>query len=972
MAAQKSKIEDSWRTWNSHEWNRLLFDHFFSSRDDIESVNRIAVSDSLLRRISEDLNASPEEVGHAFRDAIRQDLRGENIAKAALRASYCSIGTEFVYLAATCYAATHAVESGVDANFRRRLNEFLGEGMGNERLDLNDLPDVWERFKERLDWQINRGSALRRLALPARRGRRLIGYSLGLAFPSHRDHCTLVEVLSSEDFSASPPVRRVLQTLGRRLYRFGQRFQEEYMAFRTSAQEAKGDLHELPFWGAVLDAVDEAHSDKISRFVDRATIKAVLRLDIEFDWRFGLSVLLSGTPDNPFGVVEAGEFAIDDCDQLLCVLPNSTSPGQWVLEEGHSSDLFIGVPGLQKTLEQGVLLFEPVENEAWLLRTSMPTGNRIRALLRSDIDSQVGPALVSVGAQRQLSRYRNWVEFDRITADTFVESRISELLPDVDVLQPTVVAPRVSIRGGIRTIGGYLGIATCRPTVYTSAIDAKVTIRLPDLQEECLCLATNSVGTFALPTTPTKLEGECQLSVWSAGEPKRSKSVTFVGDVITADFKLLSKPEHWLCEGGNVDVAELRDDQRSPDEIGRPDAVLDALVVAKQVVSDADEPNSQEAVALKEILAAAALNRQVLSASEVVSWFQQTLQLDGERTWSAIRSWTESGLIDSLFGTRWRCHAYRVRRPRFVVSRLTNGTLQAVLLGVAPAFIESEVRRSAQHLGATVVRACNSNESVPCPTVVYGPNLECIKAISHLAGLAAPEALQQLSECVTAVKDLQFYRDSLRINHVLYGTWRWSNGGYFHVSSSPISGEIDWYRRKDLPDSFVVNTSDSTSLHTLSKTWALLIGSVHTGRPVINEDSDRDRVCTTSGLSLPLPVGRWSAAFSGLPPAPNQNGGTDYSFASSEARSEAIRILFGANVDHRLKKQLARVQQLVLSQTSCCRTALVPKWINETVAASGEEFGSLARCTRVPRRYLGQLIGIANTIRSQDSVRCGE
>lgn len=968
MADRTDIASSDWKNWSAREWNGRLFEHFFRDTGDHTPVSRIAISNNLLRRLVGEAVA-PDEAYEAFRTAVVRGLRGRNLVMVAEQAARRSLSGNdepqaFVYLVVTCYAATHA-ESGGDGDFRRRLQQFL-------RLDAparvdRALPRAWEQLQIWLDRRIETGQSWRRLVLPDPGWRTIIGYSLGLAFPSHRDYRQLVAALADHELLESPPTHQVLDKLSHRLCSFSERFQRNYWEFRSAFDAGRPNLYEFPFWSAIRDAVLELQSELYE--TANGAVRVLLRLDREEDWRFGVSVFLDGPSPSVGTAVPADDHAIGEFRWVLSDVPNvSTSPAEWVIS-GHANDSLLShTPAMQRVLNGRVLLFEPNEDDTWVLALSLPKGDRIRALIHADVIERIKVALTPCGVMPHDSLYHGWFEIEGLSHAQIEAANLATLLHDVDILQPTVDEPSLRLRGGVRTASGWLGSRTCLPEIWTRARCVEITAAIPSDSDEVACIGPSESGTYHLPGPPLvarDLDGECLIRARRSGVVG-SRKVRFVSRVLSCDFLAPSDTSNWLCEGGTIDVGPLSAELRTPDEIAVASPCTDSLIWGRDRTGQYCENNASVS-GLIEVLAGRSLRRGILNSSEVVKWFYEILRL-GQKSevWAVVRSWIEAGVLDQFIHRSWRCTSYRARRPRFVIT-ITKGELpiRGVLMGLAPNAIEEAVRRAAEHRGAEIERCHPVRSCLPAPLVLFTADLDTIATISRSAAIGEPEVVRPIGQCVCSFDEVERYRRELRKNHLPCGEWNWV-GNYFDASEHTAEPGVKRFRREDAPDSYVVRFNGSEPTHTFSKTWALLIGSKANRQAILTADRGSRCILMRRGVHLPLPVGRWATATTGVCPGEIDRDEYEYRFTGRAARDGVLNTLWKPAVSEDSRRRVERLDWMCRAERYRGNLVAVPTWVNELLNQCGTELNCqhLTRAHVISRRLLPQLLSVANAIRS--------
>jgi len=249
------------------------------------------------------------------------------------------------------------------------------------------------------------------------------------------------------------------------------------------------------------------------------------------------------------------------------------------------------------------------------------------------------------------------------------------------------------------------------------------------------------------------------------------------------------------------------------------------------------------------------------------------------------------------------------------------------------------------------------------------PTAEVARVVSTAAGLALPERLMPLDECVSPVARVVAETTELRRNHRLAGFWNWEEGRF---TSRPPLGEIqlEWYRREDVPDAYVVRKGGETVWHTLSRTWAFLLAADTRRASPFVPDGLRCLRRTQPGHCLPLPIGRWATAASGRCPGPSGSpageAGYTYPFPSAAYRDLAQRLLWPGSLPETLVARGRLLGNLALSrQPSPESMVAIPSWVSRILEQHAAALGCarLAHAACVPRRVLPQLLSFARAVK---------
>jgi hypothetical protein len=991
-----------WQEWGIREWNDALFGHFFCAPEgDTVPVSRLVVNAEVLQRVTGDFQTAPKEIRACFRNAVLVRLRqtGRSLCTDATAAEWASrrghdIPPYFAHLAVTCLAASGTGDSATPKNdFRKRLNRFLGRGDDNARYHLGKLPRLWEMVRNWLDRAADAGRPYRRLVLrPQPASVRLIGYSLDLSFPLHHEQRALVDLFHGRDLPASPPVGLVLRIVEGGLDRFGQRFQQAFREFFRAFLDGEPRLYQRPFWSAVRDAITTA-SQRQGPGDARQAARALLRLEREADWKFGVTIYLDRPigPSLPHGltVVPADDLAVGEFHFVVghgSDGGSERSPGELLL----SGSLRAPIQGLSadavfRAVAEGILLFVPDEEDVWVATYSMPRADSIRALVRSDRAAAVLRCLGGTGApvQSRDSRYAGWTELDGFSSHHVREAKLSLEFPEVLALQETIDAPRLVVRGGVRLPNGWLGRRAALPEFAVSPPGLSLTLesvaRAGDEEAVLARAVPDQPGVFRVPEPPElplDLDGSYLVRARVGDAVVTTRTVEFRSNVLSADYRSLKRPDDWLAEASALDCASLAEGGRTPAEVSVPlqeGAPLLSLADAKAPDQTAGVP-SPEVVSLTETLAGISLRRRLIGAAELAEWFGRTLGTRGEFLWDLVRAWVEAGALDALVYRRWRCRAYVARRPRFVVSaRRGAPSVFAVLQGLAPLAVEREVERAAASLGAEVERLPPASPLVPVPLVLRASSPSVVEAVSSAACIEPPERLLPIASCLDRLERVAEIRSGLRKNHRLAGYWLWEDGR-FSPRRPRSEVVVEWYRREDVPDGYVVRRAGEVLWHSLSRTWALLVGaSCRGGRPFLVDGPNRMRR-GLPGLHLPVPLGRWATASSGRSPGPRGGHatGTDYAyfFAGPDARAQALEALWPISFPETLAARGRHLGQLLFFRGSGSEPlAAVPGWARRLfeLHAAALGCGRLAHVVHVPRRLLPGLTAFAEAVRREST-----
>jgi hypothetical protein len=990
MRFVESKEDLDWEDWDLSKWNNALFRHFF--RDDTcdgMPVSRLVLNAETLQKITGDIDGNSKDFLSAFRLAVLGRLRrtGRTLCTDAVRSEWetvlgSSIPQYFSHLAVTLLAASGTSESTVPMkDFRKRLNRFLGRGENNARYNLGDLPRLWEMLESWLNKAADAGKPYRRIILRQQRASlRLIGYSIDLSFPSHRDQRVLIQLFHGRGFSSPTPAILVLREIEGALHRFGDRFRLEFYRFYQAFLAGDTELYQRSFWSAVRDALKIA-SERSQPNVGELSPQALLVLERDIDWQFTVTALfdsaLPAVLPHGLAVVPVTEFAKGEFRFILSRTDESAdgmSAGA-LLMSGSLENTSLYGPGKNalSAINQGFILFSADEEGQWLAVTSMPYGEALRALVRDDIIEQV---LECVGDQARScpSRYTGWHELDELSSDGLLQSGISERFPSIRCLQQVIDAPRLVVRNGIRLPNGWLGMHDALPeVVLTRLAEAAVVDIMPHPNNESLepVNLRRQAGCFTIPVAthlPVDLDGQFLIKARSANAVIATRTVDFRSHVLSFDFKAPSSLDNWMTEAGRSDFQSLTNKGPMPDEVSR--AVSGAssdLLRADELPSGTFGKQGAKTESLVEAVAGLALRRQLIKAADVAEWFSRILGIKGKRLWAVIRCWEEAGYLDALSFRRWSARGYIARRPHFIVStRSTSPNVIAVLQGLTPASLLRAINEVATNLGLMVQRF-PSTEMVPNPIIVRAGEREAIDALSLKVGLERSHELVPIKDCVLPVNDISTIESVLRKNHQLLGHWDWERGTFSNYK--PATGVVvERYHRDEVPDAYLVRSGENVLWHSLSRTWAILVGLHHRRDRGFSERGIHVLESRYPCVNLPIPFGRWCTAASGVAPQLDAEGRFSYTFPSEQCRRDAISALWPKNPSDFLHARARQLDRLVLVRNGRFGEPIpVPSWVKNTLELHADRLmcKRLIQAIHVPRNLMPRVIALARELQQQ-------
>lgn len=1003
MITTSNQGRSGWRNWYISAWNASLFQYFFLVGDDPSPVSRLVITAEVMRRVVGDDGADACEVRNAFLDCIRGRLRNtrQSLCRDALSlpwnrnvTSARSIPPFFSHLVVTCLAASDAGDDGpLAGHFRVRLKSLLDRETNDPNYPLNELPYLWQSLQAWLAKAREQGEPYRALVLPNPGHLSLIGYSVGLAFPSHKDQATLIELLAAAGLPDPAPVLAVLQCIQRGLGWFSERFQQAFYEFRRAHVARTRDLHNWPIWSAVEEALLHVRVCN-GRAAPNKRPRPLLRLLRDEDWRLVLVLqvdgMLPGEYPSGLTVEPAEELVAGPFDHRLDYrgAESSSNTVGHLLLRGDLQRLIpaLGAADLYHAVDEGVLLFAEDEDGVWRARFYRPDGGEVRGLVRSDLVGGLTTALVAIGGcpRSTPAIYPGWHEVERIDGGQLGQVDLTgTVLGNVRCLQEVLRPTIIHLQGGVRINGGWLGRYPALPEVIVEGCtrvtlerrgngdgnDPAPTLELAQHQIDAhrWTIPGDSVGS-------SHLDGPYSVQAFGPSELRATRRADFHSHFARHDFALPSVPELWLGESGSG-VATLSREGLGPCGIADDKEPTGFLLGPIKAARESDDQSKMvECETLLEVLAALALRRRWLPLGDVLEWMSRILGIDGELLWDVHRGWLEAGYLDCYSYRRWRKRCCFARRPRFVAHRRAGRPdVVAVLQGLSTAVVSRQVVRAAAERGAQVERVPGVSPWVPCPLTVRTTSWSELEGISSEAGLEPPQWLLPLERCVSSVLTVSAQRTTLMSNHVLVGQWNWRRVRFEASDSSELDDvSIEWYRRADAPDAYVVRKDGRTAWTGEDRNWALLIAyTLRKEQPYGTSSSTLMARVQPSTAHLPLPVGRWATAATGIAPGPIPVGhrvhSYAYDFGTSHLRDMTLRVLWPgvlSDVTAQRARWLASVLRgrLAMAADGLVRLPTHVQAVLRAHSPAGAE--SLRMATLVPKCLLPQFLVLADALQS--------
>jgi len=182
---------------------------------------------------------------------------------------------------------------------------------------------------------------------------------------------------------------------------------------------------------------------------------------------------------------------------------------------------------------------------------------------------------------------------------------------------------------------------------------------------------------------------------------------------------------------------------------------------------------------------------------------------------------------------------------------------------------------------------------------------------------------------------------------------------------------VEWHRRDDAPDFFVVRVDGNPAFGTWSRNWAFLAAAEIEGlRPFERRTSALLARNDSFPAHLPVGLGRWVSIASGLPPIPEEGAAnrTSYTYCFPNDRNlrDVYDCMWPSIISEELAYRARWIARLVTSGLagSSVRRVLLPGHVQEIMSACSELPGceTLASLRVVPAPMLPRLMAFASDL----------
>lgn len=978
-----------WKTWDAQAWSRALFDRFFVSAGPDAAVSRLAITPDELAKATRNTSVEPAAARNAFLTAIRcspSEFRSRlSLAGLARGAWKGDAPPPFLaHLLFTCFAAA-SLDTGTvnEGDFRERLRVLLKHPHGT-RYPLGDLPHLWIAFARWLEKRRREGDSYRALILPDPGWMSRIGYSVRLAFPPRADRLYLVKLLRGTDWGTAPTVHEALQLIGRQVSAFSAGFREVFARARRAYVGGR-DAPELEaLWSAVLEASSLANPVPSNR-----PARPRYQLFLEMD------ELLQADPV----LVASAQMVRDGGTVIVIRLDEPLGEYQFLVRtaaDGSTTQivrlLLLGtlstsLPHLNRSavnraIEQGVLLFRRNDDRSWELAESRPEEGTARALVRDTLSKPFAALLRAKELPRRKSKFDGWLDigpFELALLEEPTEER-SPRLANVRCLQRTRVGAQITLAGGVRLEGGYLGIRGLFPAVRCPGVSEVTVFQMNTANDAVRTTPLTSLArsleepdAFEFDPEQADLDGSYNLVAMRNVQVIASREIVFQSRVLGHDYATATEKGRWIVEGASADTLPAdsgtdcflgaspenadrtwfaRDRASSSVGRGHGDSIVEELSVD-------DDPRLDRFV---EVMAAICTRRKGIAESEFLELLEKVVGVDvGQTIWDVARAWLEGGYLDVLSRRHWRGRVYFARHPRLVVTQ-SDGEPRVVLHGLAPHGLRARARIVLGALGAIAVNGRTVSRAVAPAQMWVVKSIAVAEAATRELGLSPVEFVRDPSQFTTPLESLITTTHSFP-RYERQGIWDWELGGFRKRRVEGTEGvRIEWHTRQDGPDLYVVIRADGTLWSTRARNWALLIGYLCENREAF-ASSGATMLIRTFGFGpyVPLPVARAitlrSHVTSGPIEHPSHGRGYAYEFASTLERKWLEQWLHIRRDDTAVRRRLTWFVAALSDGSRPADCVVIPSDLRRRLDAlvNLPEAAALISRRRIPRRMLPHL-----------------
>lgn len=632
---------------------------------------------------------------------------------------------------------------------------------------------------------------------------------------------------------------------------------------------------------------------------------------------------------------------------------------------------------VDRIVGDGVVLFVRSENQSWVLCRSRPSTGDVRALIRTDMRGRFLEAVKARGGKPLAlqSAYSEWLQVDEFASDELPLDE--EWTRNIRCLDETITPPRIGLSDGVMLPNGWLGLRGCLPRVTADADSVTIEHRTTqsgaaDSAELQLRSDGDSSG-YAIPSSfgsGQHLSGRYILRAKLGNDVVAVRPVDFRAHAYGHDYRTPSNPARWLVESSLGDMVGLTSETPpSWEQRGSVTDVTRDLGDGKPLRLVGEYGASDGAQAFGEALAAIGSRRQGIDEPELIEWIGRTMGVRGSLAWDVARSWVEAGFLDCLVYRHWKKRTYYPRAPRLVIHRVKGvATVFATVVGLLPILSRRDVEEAAAARGLHGGYCTQSSPWVLPPLLLVASDEEVFENLRAACRLGPNELLPSLESCTVPIAATISHLNDTPLGYESSGVWDWTVGR-FAREEHDSGPHLERLVRTDAPDVYVVRTTKEKVWHGWSRTWGFLIAASSRAMRLVERHGDSTVRIAARGVRLPMSIGRWSTAKSGICPGPSGPDGSSHDYLYTLSVFDPVARVEEILLDRRQTPQWserARWLAVLASARTSASIGLtpVPPHARRIFALHSKvpALRQLAGLALVPRELLPQLLALTREI----------
>jgi hypothetical protein len=850
---------------NPGDWEIALKEHFLYSTGPYGDLPITSI-DATPEELREAINRGdllPEVVAQSFcrlftRDRVRSFFPADVSLKDGQHAF-----RNFRYLVLTCHVTATSMGAGSTKDFRHRLGELL-DGNGPEH-GVSGVNKMWRALANFVDHRRSQGEPFREIILPNPGNYTLIGYALGLAYPSWTDRRALRKVLGSLSENVFATRFALITGVFARRYELSDRLRAEVEDLYRTYKRSPSTALEHRTWHLITSVVSE-----MIRSGDAKTSPL---------WR--LTALFSGWDGDQVEFQFSSSARERDLDQ-----PSWSGDINDVMFQKHLSQH----RNIEKLFQSGTFLLQQAGGGKW---------ERSHRKLRPDVRTIIFTRSDSIRQKvKTLPIGRGWHVSDpmALTEAQNISGAAPKPAAHEDVQQS------FRIEGGFRLKdGAWMGRPGYFPVVRVPGSKMPIANRVSGAASEPIRFRQSLEDRTYQIESEAKLEG-----VWSLKLPDVSgdQRLHLRGVApLQLEWAERARTAHGLTEidtGPSENALFLNAGSFLPTDRFRktiqPQPRAHPLDDALEVLySRGNAPRSEGEII--DILSRVAPSKHLI--------------------WDILRSLEEARWIERDLNNRWRGQRWRVLPPQVIM--LQKGL--AVLEGAWSALELEKLDAHSRDHGVKRITVRDASWSVAlhylqgseARTVAMAGNWACCDVDRDMSIALAPDCW---------VED---QREGL--GHRIAGRWSRERKHFLPTEKFTPASEVilDRLCRDDDQDLYRITARNEAPLYFGSRIAAILEFHRRAGIPMFDKG---DGVVTRLSRDghLPLPLAIFFRRFGGKQTGPvSVDGGEwQYQYPVSDSNAEILRAAFGAAFGASSADPPKRPQNLLAEFTSRQRRGLRP------------------------------------------------